>query len=268
MITDKIVAFVRRDFQIETSYRLNFLMMTVNSFLPLFLFYFISKIVDPEAASLQKYGGNYFPFVIVGLAFYQYFQKALTSISTHIQRDQVTGCLEAMLGTQTAPAVCIMLSTTYSMLFASFQLFVVFLGGYLFFGFSLSEINLVATFVVFSLSLCVFLSFGILSAASIILFKKGDPLGWLIMNTNMVVGGAFFPIEVMPGWLQAFTWIVPAKYALDALRLTIIQGYGFSAVAQQIMVLGIMTAILFPCSIKLLLLAVNKAKRDGTLVHY
>jgi ABC-2 type transport system permease protein len=268
MIINKAIAFIRRDFQIETSYRLNFMMMAINSTLPLVLFFFISKIIDPEAESLEKYGGNYFAFVIVGLAFYQYFQRALSSYSRQIQRDQVTGCLEAMLGTQTAPHISILLSTLYSMIFATFQLFIVFLGGYVFFGFRLTQINLVSTSVVFFLSLCVFLSFGLLSSASIILFKKGDPLGWLVMNTNMVVGGAFFPVGVMPEWLQKFAFVVPAKYSLDALRLTMIQGYDLLAVSRQSIILALMALFLIPCSIKLLLLAVQKAKKDGTLVQY
>lgn len=268
MIINKAIAFIKRDFQIETSYRLNFMMMTVNSILPLVLFFFISKMIDPEAESLKKYGGNYFAFVIVGLAFYQYFQRALTAYSKQIQRDQVTGCLESMLGTQTEPHISILLSTLYSMLFSSFHLFIVFFGGYLFFDFKLDQINFLSTFVVFFLSLCVFLSFGLLSAASIILFKKGDPLGWLLINTNMVVGGAFFPVGVMPEWLQRFASIVPAKYSLDALRLTMIKGHDLVAVSQQSVILGLMALLLIPTSIKVLLLAVKKAKKDGTLVQY
>ena len=264
----KAKAFIKRDFRIEASYPLNFMMMTITSLLPLILFFFISKIVDPKDASLQKYGGNYFSFVIVGLAFFQYYRTALTSYTKIIQRDQMTGCLESMLCSQTSPQAVILMSTFYSTIFSTIQLFIIFLGGYFFFGFKLSQINFLSTAIIFILSLILFLSFGIISAAGIVVFKKGDPIGFLLLNANIIVGGAFFPIEVMPSWLQKFSLIIPAKYSLDALRLTIIQGFDIAQVSEQALILLLMLLIFFPISIKILLISVKKAKKDGTLVQY
>jgi len=268
MVISKVKAFIKRDFRIEASYPVNFVMSAVTSFLPIVLFYFISKMVNPKDASLQKYGGDYFTFVIVGLAFVQYYRTALSSYTTIVRRDQMTGCLESMLCSQTSPQAVIMMSALYSMFFATIQLVVVFSGGYFFFGFDMSHMNLVATALIFVLSLFLFLSFGLISTAGIVVFKKGDPLGFLLMNTNIIVGGAFFPVEVMPTWLQKFANIVPAKYSLDALRLTIIRGYDLALVSDQAMILGLMVLIIFPLSIKMLLVAVKKAKKDGTLVQY
>jgi len=244
------------------------MMMAVTSLLPLILFFFISKIVNPSDASLQKYGGNYFSFVIVGLAFFQYYRTALTSYTKIIRRDQMTGCLESMLCSQTSTQAVILMSTLFSTIFSTIQLFLIFMGGYFFFGFKLSQINLLSTAIIFILSLTLFLSFGLISAASIVAFKKGDPIGFLLLNTNIIVGGAFFPIEVMPSWLQKIAVIVPAKYSLDALRLTIIQGYNIVHVSEQALILLLMVLILFPISIKILLISVKKAKKDGTLVQY
>jgi len=268
MIFYKVRAFIKRDFQVEASYPLNFAMMTVTSFLPLILFFFISKMIDPKDTNLQKYGGDYFSFVIVGLAFVQYYRTALNSYTKIVQRDQMTGCLESMLCSQTSPQVVIMMSALYSMFFATIQLVIVFIGGFIFFGFNLSQINFIASAVISVLSLFLFLGFGLISTAGIVVLKKGDPLGFLLMNTNIIVGGAFFPVEVMPSWLQKFAIIVPAKYSLDALRLTIIRGYDLTLVSEQAMILGLMVLIIIPFSIKMLLMAVKKAKKDGTLVHY
>jgi ABC-2 type transport system permease protein len=114
----------------------------------------------------------------------------------------------------------------------------------------------------------IFISFGLISASFIIVLKKGDPLGWLITSTNAIFGGAFFPVDVMPPWLEMVARFVPAKYSLDALRLTIIQGYSLPMISKQILILLAITVIMTPLSIKLFLLSVEKAKKDGTLVHY
>jgi ABC-2 type transport system permease protein len=108
----------------------------------------------------------------------------------------------------------------------------------------------------------------LISASGIIILKKGDPLGWLMTSSNFVLGGAFFPVEVMPGWLEKISLFIPARYALDALRLTILRGYSLYQISGQIFILGIIALFIVPLSVKLFLMSVEKAKKDGSLVHY
>lgn len=264
----KAWAFIRRDFQSESSYKINYLLTVASSLLWIVLFYFLSKIVDSSQESLAKYGGNYFSFVLIGLAFSRYFQLALGTFSSSIHRAQSTGCLEAMLGTQTSPQSCVLYSSLYALLESLVQLGIVLVAGVLFFGVDFSEANIAATLAVFLLALLTFVSLGIISAAGIVVLKKGDPVGWVLTSASMILGGAYFPIEVMPAWLRAVSRLIPATYALDALRLTMLRGYGVRDVAVQVVVLGGMVLVLLPVSLKLFDAAVNKAKKDGTLAQY
>ena len=267
-VVKKCIAFIRRDFQVETSYKLNFLLEGVNSLLWLFLFYFLNVLVDPSSQSLQKYGGNYFFFVLIGVAFARYFHLTLGTFSGSIQRAQVTGCLEAMLSTQTSPEACILMSSLYSLLYAFTQILLIFLVGWLFLDFDLSHMRFIPTSVIFLFSVLTFMGFGIISAASIVVLKKGDPLGWVITSGSTLLGGAYFPIEVMPAWMQALAKLIPATHALDALRLTILKGHTLQMVSSQVITLGLMAGFILPVSLQLFRLAVRKAKRDGTLVQY
>jgi ABC-2 type transport system permease protein len=72
----------------------------------------------------------------------------------------------------------------------------------------------------------------------------------------------------MPGWLQAIAKIIPATYALDALRLTMLRGHGLGDVSSQVLILGGMVLVLLPVSLRLFDMAVNIAKKDGTLAQY
>jgi len=267
-ILNKSIAFIRRDFQVETSYKLNFLLEGINSLLPIVLFYFLDVLIDPSAESLQKYGGNYFFFVLIGVAFARYFQLALGTFSGSIQRAQVTGCLEAMLSTQTSPQACILMSSLYSLLYSFIQMVLMFLIGWAFFGFDFSQTRFFPTFVVFVMSVLTFMGFGIISAAGIVVLKKGDPLGWLITTGSALLGGAYFPIEVMPTWLQVCAKAIPATYSLDALRLTILKGYPLGMISEQVLVLVVMAILLLPISLGLFRIAVWKAKKGGSLVLY
>ncbi len=267
MIGRKALAFLRRDFLIESSYPIAFITSNLNALVILFLFFFVSKLIEPSHAGIQKYGADYFAFTFVGYIFYQYFDQALGSFSRAIQREQLTGSLEAMLATQTSPTFCLLMSSFYYHFYAGAQLIFLFVVGFGF-GLDFTSVDLLASVLIFFLSVTTFMSVGIISAAGIIVMKRGDPLGWLLTTSNFVLGGAFFPIEVMPGWLQFIAHLLPAKYALDGLRLAIFKGYSISMVSDQAVVLAGMTLLLAPLSIVLLLAALRKAQRDGTLIHY
>ena len=268
MILKKAWAFIRRDFLIASSYKLHFIMTSLNSILILFLLFFICRMIDPGQSYLVKYGKDFFSYALIGYGFFQYFNLSLTAFSNSIQREQYTGCLEAMLGTRTSPQTAVLFMSVYNLLSALIQLIIIFIAGILIFGFSLSSINIISTLIIFLLSVIVFMGFGIISASFIIVLKKGDPLGWLITSLNFILGGAFFPLELLPEWAVKFSDFVPAKYTLDALRLTILKGYRADQVSGQIMILAATGLILFPLSLFLLNLAVKKAKKDGTLIMY
>jgi ABC-2 type transport system permease protein len=267
-IANKAKAFLKRDFQIAVSYQLNFLLTAMNSFLIVFLFFFISKLVAPTHSGIARYGKDFFSYIITGYAFFEYFQMLLRTFASSIQNEQITGSLEAMLSTQTSPYLCIFLSSLYSVLVSLMQLIVIFAAGVVFFGFSIRDINVFSFFIIFSLSIAIFVGFGILSASFIIVLKKGDPISWVIAGTNFILGGAFFPVSIMPDVLQSIAVIMPATYMLDALRLTILQNYDLGMVSKQAFILLAISVVLVPLSLYTLSRAIRKAKKDGTLTQY
>jgi ABC-2 type transport system permease protein len=121
---------------------------------------------------------------------------------------------------------------------------------------------------VFLLSILTFVSFGVLSAATVVWLKKGDPITWLLSGAGAILGGAYFPVQVMPPWIREISRLLPITYSLDALRLTMLRGYSLAMVAKPVSILAAMTAILFPASILLFAVAVRTARKEGTLNEY
>ena len=265
----KAMAFFRRDFLIETSYKMAFFLSLVESIFPMASFFFIAKLMeDQDIESLAKYGGEYFPFVLIGVAFTRYFQLAIETFSITMRRAQMEGCLEAILSSQTNPQAIVFMSSLYSFFSAGIQLMIMFVIGTLFLGFSFSEANIPAAIMSVGFSFLVFISLGIISAAGTILFKKGEPFGWVFGALSGLLGGAFFPIEVMPSWLQFFSIMVPITYALEAIRLSFLQGYTITMLSDQLLTLCGMGIILLPISLRFFEWAVEKGKKEGSLVHY
>lgn len=268
VVLSKARAFLKRDFRIASSYQLDFVLTSLNSLFILTLLFFIGRMVDPRAGGLQHFDGGYFAFALIGYAFYQYFQLALTSFSNALQREQWSGCLEAMVGTRTPAETSILLSSLYGILSSLLQLLLILLLGAFLFGVDLSRANLPAALLSFAFSVVIFMGFGILSAAFLVVLKKGDPVTWLITTLNFVFGGAFFPREQMPSWMRTVSALVPATYSLDTLRASLITGAGIADLAVELAVLAAMALLLLPAALSVFRASVRRAKREGTLTLY
>jgi ABC-2 type transport system permease protein len=67
------------------------------------------------------------------------------------------------------------------------------------------------------------------------------------MFLSIFLGGFFFPIEAMPGWLQAITYVIPLRYMLVVIRGIILKGVGLQILLQEVIAL-----IIFGVAIMLL----------------
>jgi ABC-2 type transport system permease protein len=265
----KAFAFIKRDFAIESGYQAAFIMGFVESIMLLVIFHFIGQLLGAKASSsLSRYGSNYFPFALVGVAFARYFDLMLRMFSESIRQAQVTGCLEAMLCSQTGCITIVLMSSLYSLITGAVQLILILLGGVVLFGVDLSHMNIAATILVLLISVAIFVAFGVLSASAIVWLKKGDPITWVLGGFGSILGGAYFPINVMPVWMQKLSFLVPISYSLDALRLTILRGGSIASVAQPMITLTVMALILLPTSAAIFAAAVRKGRKEGTLMQY
>ena len=61
---------------------------------------------------------------------------------------------------------------------------------------------------------------------------------------TLMLSGFIFPISSMPAFLQAVTYVVPARYFLIALRGIVLKGVGPAAFWQDLAALGIYAAII------------------------
>lgn len=265
----KAGAFIRRDFRIESGYQAAFLMGLAESLMLLVILHFVGQLIPSKASSgLGKYGRGYFPFALVGVAFARYFDLMLRMFSESIRTAQVTGCLEAMLSSQTGAVTVVTMSSFYSLLSGGLQLALILGGGVLLFGVNLQGMNVPATLLVLLFSIAIFVAFGVLSASAIVWLKKGDPITWVLGGMGSILGGAYFPIDVMPGWMQKISYVIPIRYSLDALRSTMLKGAGIVSVARPLETLLVMAVILLPASAWIFGATVRRGRREGTLAQY
>lgn len=265
----KSFAFIRRDFLIETSYRISFWVHWLGVLITVFTLYYISRLIGKQADSyLASYGGDYFSFVIIGVAAANYIGTSLSSFSTNISREQWSGTLEIMLSTPTKISTIVFSLSLYNFIFATLNVVIYLVIAVFFLGVNFSHANQFAALIILILTVISFSSIGIISASFIMLFKKGDPLIGLMSGLSWFLGGVYFPVAIFPKYLQAISYCLPITYSLRALRLSLLKGYSVSLLKADILILLCFCVVLLPLSLYIFKWSVKLAKKSGSLAFY
>jgi ABC-2 type transport system permease protein len=269
MFIRKALAFIRKDFLIALSYKFAFIFGLFSTLAYILTFFFIGKLFGARMIPhLEPYGGEYFPFVLLGIAFSTYLGTGLGSFAGKIRQEQMMGTLEALLVTPTKTSTIIISMALWNFIFASFDVLLYLLLGAFLFKVDLSQTNLLAALVILLLTIVSFSSLGIISAGFIMVFKRGNPITWVVSTLFELLGGVFFPITILPSWVRIISYILPITYSLRAMRLAVLKGYSLSNLSTELAVLLLFSLILLPLSIISFRYALRKAKIDGSLVHY
>ena len=264
-----IAAFIRRDYSEEISYRFSFFFQFFSIFVSVLAFYFIANLIGPAALPyLSDYRGDYFGFVLIGLALSGYFGTGLSSFTSSLRQAQTTGTLEAMLTTPTSLSTIIFASSLWNYLMTTFRALIYLgIGGFLL-GVDLSKANILTTLILLTLTVISFSSLGVIAASFIMVIKRGEPVTWIFNSVAGLLGGVYYPIAILPAWLQFFAWLIPVTYALEGLRQALLNGATILDLGTQTLALVIFSAVLLPISLVGFNIAVRRARRDGSLTHY
>jgi ABC-2 type transport system permease protein len=262
-------AFFIRDFLNETSYRFSFLLSLGSIIFNVLVFYFLSLFIDQATTvNLAQTEGDYFSFVLIGIAFSGYFITGLTSYSGSLRDAQMTGTLEAMLMTPTSLSAIVTGSAIWSYVFTTLRVLVYLLVGMLIAGLRFTHANYAAALAGLALAVISFASIGIIAAAIIMVVKRGNPVTAIFASVANLVSGVYYPVEVLPEWLQVIARLMPLTYALRLMRQALLAGASWSELANDFLALIVFCLVLFPLSLILFRVAVQRARLEGTLAHY
>ncbi len=265
-------AFLVRDFLTEVSYPVSFAVQIGGVLLSATMFYFIAQALGSAASPyLQEYGGDYFSFVLIGIAFGNYFGVGLQAFSRALREAQTSGTLEAMLMTPTRVSTVILSSATWSYLFTTVRVVLYLACGVVLFGVRLAEANYLGALAALALSVVSFSSIGIVAASFVMLFKRGEPITSMLTGAFNLLGGVFFPVEIFAArapWLMPVAQALPLTYALHAMRLALLQHASFAALASDLAMLAVFAVILLPLSLAVFRWTVDRARQDGSLTHF
>jgi len=136
----------------------------------------------------------------------------------------------------------------------------------LFFDLSMPRADYLTAIVVLLVASVSFAGIGMMTAVlPLISPEKGAQLGFVAQGLLLVVSGVYYPVDVLPTWMQWIAAASPATYALTGIRDAILDGVGLSSLAPELLVLLLIGAVSAPIGMLMFAAGERYAKRHGKL---
>jgi ABC-2 type transport system permease protein len=135
-----------------------------------------------------------------------------------------------------------------------------------FFGLEFEESNFAAALVILIVASISFFGIGMMTAVlPLISPEKGAQLGFVAQGMLLVVSGVYYPVSVLPEWMQWLAKISPATYALEGIRAAILDGASLGSLWHDIWPLLVIGAVCIPLGLAIFNRGEVYAKRNGKL---
>lgn len=135
-----------------------------------------------------------------------------------------------------------------------------------FFDLSLADADFIAALVVLAVASISFVGIGMMTAVlPLISPEKGTQLGFVAQGILLVVSGVYYPVTVLPEWMQWLAVVSPATYALEGTRDALLDGEGLAALGDELWPLLVIGAVAIPLGLAVFRLGERHAKRHGKL---
>ncbi|HVB73577.1 MAG TPA: ABC transporter permease [Ktedonobacteraceae bacterium] len=162
-------------------------------------------------------------YLLIGTSVWSYLSVTFEGVTDMITIERWEGTIEhtfmAPISRFTHLIGSCWYAVAHGLLFTFVQLIVV--GS--FFHLDLSHANyLTATFMLLAGSIS-FVGFGIGAAVLPLLFtERGSQMSYIVRAVLLLVSGVYYPVSVLPGWMQPLASISPATYVLNGLRAALL----------------------------------------------
>ncbi|AIS33018.1 ABC transporter permease [Methanobacterium formicicum] len=190
----------------------------------------------PQVSTTIPGETNYFNFLAPGLMIMIVMMGVMTGIPEAISKEKELGTFDGMLSAPISQ-ISVIIGKTAALCIRGFLQCVIILGlAMLLFGVTVQGSLLLAFFMLL-LGIFSFIGLGILAISMSGDQASGTMIVNLLMFPMIFMGGVFYPIQQMPGFMQTISQFIPLTYAADAMRKIILLNAGIGDVLYQMVIL-------------------------------
>ena len=260
-----VAAICVRDFRIWSSYRMRFFSTLFAAVFGVTLFYYVSRLVNsPEVGSAD----DYFGFVVVGTATLEVLTATMTAPVGTLRSELVVGTFERMVVSAFGPVASIVSLIVFPLLLGLVIGGVTIATAVIGFGLDLHWATVPLSIPAALLGALSFAPFGLLMAAAVLVFKQTNAGATFVISGLTLVSGLYFPVSLLPDWIQWASEVQPLTPAVDLLRHLLLDTPMDGSVAGAVAKLVGFAAIMLPIAAAVLRASVQRSRRNGTITEY
>lgn len=257
-------ALAARDLLVQRSYRLSLAFDVFWGVVNVVLYYFISRVVGTDPGADLGSARTYFEFALAGILMALVIGSATSDVASRVREEELTGTLEALCAQPVGSRTLVLGWSAFPLVYALGRAAVYLALAVLVLDVSAAKADWAGVVVILVAAALAFLPLGVLAAAATVAFKRGETIVGLGVFAMTLLGGAYFPLSVLPGWLEWVGRVMPTRFAFDGLRGALYGGdWTGSALA-----LAAVAVVAVPAALWVFARALERARRDGSLAQY
>jgi ABC-2 type transport system permease protein len=258
-------AVVRRDLLTMLSYRARFFTQLLSVFFSLTLFFYISRLVRVESFGS---GDAYYAFAVIGLVILQLVNSTMQTPPMTLRQELVAGSFERIVASPGGPVTALAAMIVFPFLYSLVLALVMLTFAALIFGLSLEWATVPLAVPVAMLAGLAFAPFGLFLLALVLIFKQTvSGTTWIIAGISLIAG-LYFPVSLLPDWIEWASAVQPFTPAVDLLRHLLVDNPLQDPAWLDVLKMALFAAVLLPASGWFVVRAVDRARRTGTITEY
>ena len=215
--------------------------------------------------------------LVVGAMLWGFLSLLFNEVSMAIAYERWEGTLEYTFMAPVSRFAHLIGESLYAVIYSLVRLFLILFGVAVFVDLDVSGANWIGLIVTLLVASLAFIGMGLIAATFPVLSpERGAEATNIFQGSLLLVSGIYYPVEVLPGWLQPFSKLSPATYALSACRKLIgvngaeagqgkFVGVSLIEVWPELLTLFLMGVVMIPFGLWVFKRVEAWAKRTGKL---
>jgi ABC-2 type transport system permease protein len=204
--------------------------------------------------------------LLIGAVIWSYLGIIFEILTETVQWERWEGTIEYTFMAPLSRAVHLVGMGLFAVGYGVVRATIVFVVIASFFGLNMPDANFVSAIVLLAIASVSFIGIGMMTAVlPLISPEKGTQVGYIAQGLMLVVSGVYYPVSVLPTWMEWISKISPATYALRGIREAILEGKGLSALWGDIWPLIVIGLVSIPLGLEIFRRGERYAKQHGKL---
>ena len=261
----QLMAFVFRDFSLTKRYL---------GWVVVFTFYAMVNSATIALIGVAAKDEQLTLTLIVGVLLWSFLSVLFNEIASSVAYERWEGTLEYTFMAPVSRLIHLFGVSLFAAIYSIIRLAVVIGGLAVFIKLDLSRANLLGILIVLLVSSFAFIGLGLMAAVLPVFSpERGAEATNIFQGCLLLVSGVYYPVGILPGWLQPLAKLSPATYSLSACRKLMGIGSGqgqlvgapISAVAPELLTLTLMGVAMVPLGLWVFGHVERWAKKTGKL---